>query len=167
MTLPNQRIVNALGAAACAGMIAYALYEQYVNFLEPCPLCSLQRLAVIALGFLLLGAAIQNPGKWGGWIYGALISLVALAGIGVAGWHIRLQNLPADEVPACGPGLEYMLETLPLTDALAKVFQGSGECATIDWTLLGLSMPAWVLIAIAGVGGVAIWNNLFRSRATT
>ncbi|MDH3908908.1 MAG: disulfide bond formation protein B, partial [Gammaproteobacteria bacterium] len=76
--------------------------------------------------------------------------------------HAWLQQLPPDKVPSCGPGLDYMLETLPFTDVLSTVFTGSGECAEIVWQFLGLSMPAWVLVWMAGIGIGGIWNNLRR-----
>ena len=133
MKLPNKRIVNFAGAAACAGMMAYALYAQHVLYLDPCPLCILQRMGVIAVGIVFLIAALHNPGIRGGRIYAAIGALFAAAGAGVAGWHVRLQNLPADEVPSCGPGFEYMVDNFPLRDALGMIFQGSGECAETLW----------------------------------
>ena len=86
----------------------------------------------------------------------------AAFGVAVAGWHVRLQNLPADEVPSCGPGLEYMVENFPLKDVLGMVLKGSGECAEVSWRFLGLTMPTWVLISVAFLGVFAIWNNLRR-----
>ena len=162
MTIPDKRILNALGFAACAGMMGFALYAEHVLFLDPCPLCVFQRLAVIALGVVFLAATLHNPSGRGRIGYGSLVGLTALAGAGVAGWHVRVQNLPPSEVPACGPGLDYMLETLPLSEVLAKVFTGSGECADVVWQFLGLSMPAWVLICVALLGGAGVWNNLIR-----
>ena len=79
-------------------------------------------------------------------IYGAGIVLGGLTGLGIAGRHLWLQNLPADQVPDCGMGLNYMLETMPFTEALSQVFRGSGECAEIHWTFLGLSMPGWTFL---------------------
>jgi len=93
-----------------------------------------------------LVGAIHNPAAAGQRIYGALVILGGIFGAAVAGRHVWLQNLPADQVPDCGMGLNYMIETMPLSDVLAQVFYGSGECAEIDWTFLGLSMPTWTLI---------------------
>ena len=93
-------------------------------------------------------------------MYAALVFVAAGGGAAVAGWHWHLQNLPPSEVPACGPGLDYMLENFPLTDALQMVFKGSGECAEVVWNFLGLSMPAWVFIWMVCLGGVGIWNQL-------
>lgn len=151
------RKANALGALACAGLMAYALYAQHVLGLEPCPLCVFQRVAVISLGALFLLAALHPAGHVARRAYAVLLGLVALAGIGVAGRHVWLTTLPPERVPACGPGLDFMLESFPLRDALAMVLSGSGECATVDWRFIGLSMPAWVLVALVclGVYGVA------------
>ena len=143
-------------------MMAYALYAQYRLFLEPCPLCVLQRVAVIGMGLAFLLLALHNPLGWARRVYLGILGLFTLIGIVVAGRHVWLQNLPPDEVPSCGPGLGYMLDNFPLGDALTMVFTGSGECATVDWQFLGLSMPTWVLIAIIGLGGIGVWNNLRR-----
>ena len=160
MTLPNRRLINLGGFLACAGMMGFALYAQHVLLLDPCPLCVLQRVVVISLGIVFLAATLHNPSGWGRSVYAALVAIPALAGIGVAGWHVRLQNLPASEVPACGPGLDYMMENFPLAEAMQMVFKGSGECADVVWNFLGLSMPSWVLICLTGLGAVGVWNNL-------
>ena len=127
--------------------MAVALYLQYVEYLDPCPLCILQRLAVIVIGVIALLAALHNPRQTGQRIYGLLLCLVSAVGAAIAGWHVYLQHLPPDEVPECGPGLEFMLRRFPLDEVLAKVFTGSGECAEILWQFLGLSIPAWTLVA--------------------
>jgi len=160
MTLPGRRALNLLGLIACAGMMGFALYAQHVLMLDPCPLCVLQRVAVIGLGAVLLLAVLHNPSGWGRFVYAGLVLVPAGAGAGIAGWHWHLQNLPADEIPSCGPGLSYMLDNFPLGDALRMVFEGSGECAEVVWSFLGLSMPAWVFICMTGLGIAGIWNNL-------
>lgn len=162
MTLPSRRIGNTIGFLICSGLMAYALYAEHVLFYMPCPLCVFQRIAVIALGIGFLLAAVHHPAGKGRIVYAGIIGLAGLFGIGVAGRHVWMQHLPADEVPACGPGLGYMVETLPFSEVLATVFTGSGECANIDWALFGLSMPMWVLIAVICLGAGGIWNNLRR-----
>ena len=160
MTLPNRRILNFAGAATCAAMMGFALFAQHVLLLDPCPLCILQRVAVILLGLVFLAVAVHNPGKTGSRVYAVVAAIVAGCGLAVASWHVRLQNLPADEVPSCGPGLEYMVENFPLKDVLGMVLKGSGECAEVVWRFLGLSMPTWVVIGMLGLGAVGVWNNL-------
>lgn len=165
VTVSNRRNLNIAAALACAGLMAYALYAQYRLLLEPCPLCVLQRIAVISLGVVFLLAATHNPRGWGRYVYVALLASATAFGAAVAAWHARLQLLPADQVPACGPGLDYMLQNFPIGDVLKMVLGGSGECASVDWQFLGLSMPAWVLIVILLLGCGGIWNNLRRGRA--
>ena len=163
MTIPNRRILNLAGFLCCAGLMGFALFAQHVLRLDPCPLCVFQRVAVIGLGIVFLIAALHDPKAWGGRVYIALLGLFTIEGVGVAGWHVWLQNLPPDEVPSCGPGLDYMLDNFPLGDALQMVFKGSGECADVVWSFLGLSMPAWVVISVAGLGSIGIWNNLRKT----
>jgi disulfide bond formation protein DsbB len=157
--LPSRRVVNLIGAAICAVLMGFALYSQYIMGLEPCPLCAIQRIAMTALGVVLLVAVLHGPGPAGGRAYGLLAGVCAAAGIVVASRHVWLQSLPPDEVPACGPGLGYILDTFPLGEALKQVFTGSGECAKVDWTFLGLSMPFWVLVWFVILGVVAVWNG--------
>ena len=146
LLLPPRRLGYVLGALVCAGLIAYALYAQYVLGLEPCPLCVFQRIAVIGCGVVFAVAAIHGPGRKGAVGYAVLTLLIGGIGAVIATRHVWIQSLPASEVPACGPGLNYMLETLPFADVLEKVFLGSGECATVDWRFLGLSLPGWTLV---------------------
>jgi disulfide bond formation protein DsbB len=160
MTIPGTRLLNFVGFLACAGMMAFALYAEHVLLLTPCPLCIFQRVAVISLGIIFLIAALHNPSGRGRYVYATLVLIAAGSGIGVASWHYWIQNLPADKVPSCGPGLDYMLETFPLSDTLKMVFTGSGECADIAWQFLGLSMPAWVVICLTVIGACGMWNNL-------
>lgn len=163
MTLPNRRLLNLAGFFVCAGMMGFALYAQHVLLLDPCPLCIIQRVATISLGLVFLIAAAHNPGSVGSKIYGVLVTLTAGFGVGVASWHVRLQNMPADDIPSCGPGFEYIVENFPLSDALDMIFQGSGECAEVVWRLLGLSMPTWVIIGLGGLGIAGIWNNFRKA----
>jgi disulfide bond formation protein DsbB len=131
---------------ACAGMMAFAIYKQHVDFVDPCPLCVLQRVAFIWIGAMALVAFIHNPGSRIRWLYGGVIALGGMMGMGIAGRHVWLQSLPADQVPDCGMGLNYMLETMPLGQVLAELFYGSGECAEVSWAFLGLSMPGWTFL---------------------
>ncbi len=162
MKLPGKRQLNLLAFAACAGLMAYALYAQYQLLLEPCPLCVFQRMSVIGMGIFFLIAGIHNSPGSSSRVYAALIGLISAAGAVVAGRHVWLQHLPADEVPTCGPGFNYIMDSFPLAEALSMIFKGSGECADIDWVFLGLSMPAWTLVWIVGRGGFGILANLRR-----
>ena len=119
--------------------------------LMPCPLCMVSRYWVISLGVIFLIAALHKPDGWIQKGYHVLISLIAGLGIATSAHHVYLQSLPASEVPSCGPGLEHMLQTLPFTEVLSNLIQGSGECAEVAWSLFGLSMPAWLLIFYVGM----------------
>ena len=140
------RTAFAACALVVAALLGYGYYAQFQLGLEPCPLCIFQRIAVIACGVVFALAAIHAPGRAGTIVYALLGVLFAGAGAAVAMRHVWLQSLPPTAVPACGPGLNYMIETLPFTEMLSKVFLGSGECAKTDWSVLGLSMPAWTLV---------------------
>ena len=150
-----------LGALVCAGMLGFAYFAQYGLGLEPCPLCIFQRMVFFGLFVFFLIGAIQNPGKTGARVYGLLLSLIALTGVGIAGRHVWIQHLPADQVPECGPGLDYMLDVFPLGDVIRTVLTGSGECAEIVWEFLGLSMPAWTLVWYVLL---ALWALYFSCR---
>lgn len=161
---PTFRTSFLLGFLACAGLIGFALFSQFQWGLEPCPLCIFQRVAFAALGVVFLLGALHGPrGRAGRIAWGVLALAASLAGIAVAGNHVRLQMLPADQVPACGPGLDYMMEMLPVTGVIQKVMTGSGECADVDWSFLGLSMPAWSLAWFLLLAAWAAWAA-FRRR---
>lgn len=153
----THRFACLLGFLVCAGLVAYALYAQHGLGLEPCPLCIFQRIAVMATGLIFLVAALHGPGRLGQRVYSVLAFTAAAVGAGIAGHHVRLQSQPQELVASCGPGLDYMLDTFPLSQVLAMVFQGRGECSEIDWTFLGLSMPSWTMICFIGL---ALWALL-------
>lgn len=136
--------------AGCAGLIGFGLYLQHALDLQPCPMCILQRYAFVVAGIVALVAAMHGPARLGSRIYGALVGLVALAGGGVATWQTWLIHNPPP-VAECGPGLEFMVEQFPLTEALPMIFQGSGDCAKVQWSFLGLAIAEWALVAFAGI----------------
>jgi disulfide bond formation protein DsbB len=156
------RTANAWGALACAALLAYAYYAQYVMHLEPCPLCMFQRVGIFAIGIVFAIAAAHDPAGWGRRVYAGLLVLASLATIGVAARHLYIQSLPPGTVAACGASLDFMLKVFPLTEVLVKVLTGSGECAKIEWRFLGLAMPAWVLIAAIAMGAYGLWANIRR-----
>jgi len=158
----NTRIIFLVGFVLCAGLVAVAMYFQYVAGLAPCPLCILQRVAFIGVGAVLLAGALHNPRGWGRRVYAGVAGVVALIGAGVAARHVWLQNLPAGQTPECGPGLAFMLDAFPLTEALALILRGSGECAEVQWSLLGLTMPGWSLLWLTVLLAGALFVMLRR-----
>lgn len=131
---------------ACVSLLGFGLFLEHVKDIEPCPLCIFQRVAYIAVGLVALVAAIHNAKNWGRYIYDGLILVAAGTGAGIAGRQVWLQHLPPDQVPSCGPGLDYILDTFPLSRALKMIFSGSGECAEVHWTFLGFSIAEWSLL---------------------
>ena len=131
----------------CAALLGFGFYLQFHRGLAPCPLCIFQRLAYMGAGLVALLGLLQGPRnpRWV-WGYGGAIAMLALAGAAVAGRQVWLQHLPPDQVPECGPGLNYMLNTFPLSQTLRMVFTGSGECAEVHWTFLSMSIAEWSLI---------------------
>ncbi len=153
----NIRLLYLAGAVACTALLGYGLWLQHVDGLEPCPLCVFQRIAFIALGLVFMTAALHGPRRRGAIVYGVLGVIAAAVGAGVAGRHVWLQSLPPDQVPACGPGLQYMLEQFPLQRMIEKVLSGSGECASVDWSFLGLTIPGWAFAWFVLLGIYALW----------
>lgn len=160
-SLLNIRLLNILLVLSSVVGTAYALFLQYQLNLEPCPLCIFQRIGLWVMGFFALLSALINPKNWVKWLLwlGSLVGI--LWSFGVAARHVWLQHLPPDQVPACGPGLNYWVDTLPILQVFQEVLKGSGECATIDWTLLGLSIPEQSLIffgALIIIHAVIAWR---------
>lgn len=148
MTKISIRSLNVLLVGICLLASIFAIgYLQNQLHLEPCPLCIFQRIGLWVMGIFAALLALLNPKnlilRFSLWLGGMAGTLW---GLGVAARHVWLQNLPADQVPACGPGLNYWVETLPLMKVFEQVFKGSGECASIDWTLFGLTIPMQTLI---------------------
>ncbi|HYQ39040.1 MAG TPA: disulfide bond formation protein B [Pseudomonas sp.] len=162
MLLANPRLLNFLAFLVCAALLAFGLYLEHAEGIEPCPLCVVQRIEFIGVGLIGLLAALHNPQRRGRRIYAGFGLLFAAAGIASASRQIWLQGLPADQLPACLPSLEYMMEALPFQDIVRMVLHGTADCAEVTWTLLGLSIPEWSLLAFAGLAALALLQLLRR-----
>lgn len=148
--LPSTRVINGLIALACLALMLMALKLQEIDELHPCPLCITQRIAIITVALLALLACIHNPAKTGIRVYAVLQGFAAAGGAVVASRHLWIQSLPADQVPACGPGLQYIFDNFPFVEALSLLFAGDGSCAEVQ-LFWGLPIPAWVLLACLGL----------------
>ena len=158
------RLRMLLVTVACAALWGFALFSQFQWHLQPCPLCIFQRIAFAALGLMCLLAAIFAPkGITGRRVWGVLALIPAFVGIGIAGPPVWLTHLPPDQVPSCGPPLDFMMDAFPLGDVVKQVLTGSGECAKVDWHFLGLSMPAWSLLWFALLAAWIVFTA-FRRR---
>ena len=154
----SSRVVHWAMALGTAALLAFAVYLEKVQGLEPCALCVTQRAFFVLVGAAALLAAVHNPVTVWLRVYAVLILLPSLAGAAVAGRQLWLQQLPPEEVLACGPGLGYLLKDLPLSELVTVLFQGDGHCAEIAWTFLGLSIPGWSLLAFTLLAALAAWQ---------
>ena len=139
----RRRILGSI-LSACIYLLIFAFYMEYRLGLEPCPMCIVQRIAIALAGLIALIAMVHRKGL--DWYFGA-ITLVTLGGAASATRHLYLQSLPADQIPSCGPDLAYLIKFSYFEDALRMLFIGDGNCAEIVWSLMGISIPGWVLIA--------------------
>lgn len=151
-----------LGFLSCVGLMAAAYSFEYFLFLDPCPLCMVQRLATVLVGLGFLVAFFLHPkaGSQPSWALRiALLFTLAAAifGIWAADHHIWIQSLPPEDVPACGPSFEHLMQTLPLTELFTLMLKGNGNCAEVDWMFMGLSMPEWVRIWFVGFAAAVVF----------
>ena len=160
--MPSRRLGNWLGAGTAAAALAFAFYAQYGMGLVPCHLCIFQRITMAALGLAFVLAAVFSRPGWRGVLCAMLIGLTGAATMATAGRHVWIQMQPEGSVPACGADLSFMLDLFPLYDVILKVFKAGGECARIDWSFLGLSMPAWVLVLAVLLTAWGLTVNLRR-----
>lgn len=134
-----------LGFLVCAGLLGFALYTEHYWGFYPCPLCIFQRVGFVVMGVFFLLGSLHAPRGGFRWFYSGGALLGGLFGAAAAGRHLWIQSLPADQVPSCGPPLDYMFDAFPFSRVLQLVFTGSGECAKVE-RVLGLPMPAWSLL---------------------
>jgi protein dithiol:quinone oxidoreductase len=151
------RIVFALVAAACIGMVLTAIfYFQQELGLEPCPMCILSRYTFILIAAVSLVAAIHGPRGLALKVYGVVVALLGFTGLGISLRHSYLQHFPP-KVESCGADLEFLMNTLPLAQALPKMFAGTGSCSKVDWRFIGLSIPEWAGVWFLGFAIVVLW----------
>lgn len=131
----------------CVILLLTAFYMEFQLGLEPCPMCIVQRIAVALAGLSALIGILHDVYKSGYRnFYLGLTAFFSLAGGISATRHLYLQSLPPDRVPSCGPDLNYLLDNNFISDALIQLFIGDGNCAEVMWSLLGITIPGWVLI---------------------
>jgi disulfide bond formation protein DsbB len=167
---PSARTALALVAAFAAVAMLVALYLQHVVGLDPCPLCVLQRVALILAGALALGGALWARGRGAQLGVIALSAAAALAGAGVATWHVWILAYPPESM-SCGRPFEWFHEDFPLAVWLPRLFRGDGDCLSTDWSLLGLGIPHWslvgfvIVLALLALGARSAWRAEPRRRA--
>jgi protein dithiol:quinone oxidoreductase len=158
----SRRLLNFAGFAVCVGLLGYALFAQFHDGLEPCPLCIFQRIGVALLGLVFLAATLHDPRGRGRYGYAFAIALAGLTTAGVAARHIYVQSLPPGSLPSCGAPLAVLMKFMPVWQLIRKVLSGSGECALVNWRFLGLTMPMWVLIFCVALAAAGLIANLRR-----
>lgn len=156
--MPSSRQIFLLIALGCGGLMAIALYMQYVLNLVPCYLCIVQRVFVVAAGVVALLAALHNPSAAGIRGYGIVTALAAVAGSGFSIRQLWLQSLPEDQVPACGPPADFLFDTFSFAEVLPLLLKGDGNCAKVDWSLFGISIPGWLLMCFAVIILLSLWQ---------
>lgn len=145
------------GFVSCFFIVGLALVIQTKYNLDPCPLCISQRMIFMGLGVLfLIAALIPSASIINKWLT-VLQVLTALGGAGVAMRHWYLQANKESMIADCGVGFDYMFENFPLEKALKLVFRGTGDCAAIDWTFLGLTLPQLGLISFIAFAVYALY----------
>lgn len=165
--LGNFRALSLLGFLGCAFAMAFALYLEHFRGLEPCSMCVFQRVAMIAAGLFFLLGAVHGPRAWGRWVPAGGAAIAAGVGAGIAARHVWLQSLPPDQVPACAPSLDYLMDMLPLAEVVTMILKGEGNCARIDAAWLGISLPGWTLVAFAGLTLYALAMPIVARRLET
>ena len=158
------RIQMLVAAAICFALVGFAIFSQLQWGLDPCPLCIFQRLAFVGLGVVLLAAGVFAPrAPWGRRVWSLLVTVAAGSGIAISARHVWLQLFPPP-IPACGPPLDFLRDTLSTGHLIRRVLTGTGDCGTMDWSFLGLSMPMWALAWFVLLGAWALYAGFSRSR---
>jgi disulfide bond formation protein DsbB len=165
LALPGQRprLVLALVAAVSVAMLAFGMYLQHVEGLEPCPMCIVQRYALILVALV---AGVSACFKRGWLLYAGIAKMGVFAAFGAftAARQSWLQWNPP-EIMSCGRDFFGMIEAFPLGRAIPMIFRGSGDCSKIDWTFLGLTIANWSFLWFAAFTVLAAWLLLARRRA--
>ena len=149
-------------AALCAGLMAFALYLQHARGIEPCPLCTLQRVAYVATGIIALIGLASPAAARSRWLPVAL-AFPVLGGLVVAGRHVWIEHFPVPSRECGAQDLGYLTQVLPLGKLLPAIFRGTGDCSVVQWRFLGLSIAEWSLVFFVILLAVAVML-LLRAR---
>lgn len=145
-------------------VVLSSIYLQYFLHLNPCPLCIMQRICA----FLLLatfGISIwQQRHFMISWYFQLFFSV---AGAFFAIRQLWLQHLPADQLPACMPGLDILVKYFPWHMAAKSLLWGTGDCGEVDWSFLNLSLAAWSALYFLFMIGITLsirgYRNSFKN----
>lgn len=149
---------------ACLLILGAVLYLQHQLNLDPCPWCVAQRLIIVVLAIVALGAALHRPGRSAARAYCVGLGLAAASGIAAAGYHIYIQSDPERAMKCAGSLIERLLDQSRLGNVLPWLFQYDGPCTLKPWSLLGLSIPELSLIAFCGFLGAAVFGLMLLNK---
>ena len=155
--LYNSRLLFLAILLGCAGLLGSAIFVEPFKSMDACPMCMMQRAVFALIAVLCVLPLLHNPARLGQRIYASITALASIAGAAIASRQLWLQSLPEDKVPACGPGLEYMLDVFPILDVIAMAIKGTGDCAEVQWTLASISIPGWSLLAFILITLTCVW----------
>ena len=156
--LKNPRTYWILAFLLAQFSLLYALYAQFVQNFQPCPMCWFQRIAMLAAMLVFQMAMLHNPKYWGRKVYGFFALWICGMGLVLAGRHVWMQMHP-NELANCSD-LGYLMDIKPVADVFTSIFSGHVDCGKIDWSFYGLSMPfcvALVFVALMGLTLLAMW----------
>ena len=157
--------VWAMVSLACVALLSFGLYLQHVVGLEPCPMCIVQRYAMVLIALLAGLGAVWPMRRVSFWV-GGLLTLLSAGGAYVAARQSWLQWYPP-EVASCGRDFYGMVENFPLQRVIPMIFRGSGDCTKVDWTFLGGSVANWSFVSFCGLGLGALVYAFARWRASS
>ena len=151
MSLPSYRILNLAQAFGSFVLItiAVAYFENSLK-LEPCYLCMIQRGIIVVIGIICVLAVVHNPRRFGQRVYSSLSIIMVGMGIYFSGKQLWLQSLPESQVPSCGIPVDHLFDNFSITEVITMLLHGDGNCAEVQWQLMGLSMPGWVMVGFVG-----------------
>jgi disulfide bond formation protein DsbB len=164
MHLARTRSLFFLAFLACASITGAVVYLGFTLTFAPCPLCALQRALLMTFAGVCLIAACHAPARTGWRIYSATLLLLSLIGASVAARQVWLQASPPENMSACLENLHYLLDTQPYAKVLSLVLAGNAGCSEITWSLFGISLPEWSLLAFSGMSLFALYCLFIKFR---
>ena len=154
------RLIYFYAFLSTLGLVGLALYLQFGKGIEPCPLCVLQRIDMVLIGFLFLLGFTCRLKKCAHMLLAMVGVLFSMVGIFLAGRQVWIQHLPPTNSMDCGVSLQYMLHVLPIDEVIKKIFQGTAECSLINWSWGGFSLAEWSLLWFTLFTLVFLWQLL-------
>nr|WP_062379649.1 disulfide bond formation protein B [Pseudomonas abietaniphila] len=164
MHLARTRSLFFLAFFACVSIVGAALYLEHRVVFAPCPLCLVQRVLFGLFAAVCLVAAAHCPQRRGWRLYSAALVVVSLAGVATAARQVWLQASPPEDIASCLGNLQNMLDTMPFLKVISEILAGHADCSEITWSLFGISIPEWSLLAFSGLSLFALYYLLIEFR---